>query len=523
MNLIFIIVPVVIVVLAVVVSVLNKQRAALKTANLGLSSDLIACRSNLSRYSGIADAEAEAIKLVNEANGAAAAITSLAEKTLEQAKSEAEKIVADAKIALAAASAAVAKAKQRREQLEADYQLKDGQLDSEFSQKKTQLETEYQAALTKYNALRDEVGLVEENLEDISFGLYKPHFTFQTSEEYKTELTKIHGRVSAMLKASQAATCSLTWTVGNSKRDGERMVKQTTKVILRAFNGECEAALSDVTWSNIDKMEARVQKSFDAVNKLGEVLHIEISRNYLNLRLSELRLAYEYETKKYQEKEEQRAIREKMREEQKATQEIEEAEEEAISQEELYQTLLTKARKEAAEATGALLQELTNKVATFEAKLDEARAKKERAVARAEQTKSGFVYVISNIGAFGQGVFKIGMTRRIEPMERIAELSGASVPFPFDLHAMMFSRNAPELETALHHFFDERKLNLVNARKEFYHNVDLSEIKDFVKSKGLSAEFTDEPEARQYRETLAKRAEKQEQTEDEPKFAESLF
>ena len=164
--------------------------------------------------------------------------------------------------------------------------------------------------------------------------------------------------------------------------------------------------------------------------------------------------------------------------------------------------------QEAAAATGAALEKLTAQVSAFEAKLDEARKKKERAIARAQLTKSGFVYVISNIGSFGEKVYKIGMTRRMEPMERIAELGDASVPFPFDLHAMLYSDNAPELENALHQLFADRRLNVVNPRREFYHNVELEEIEVFVRSRGLSAQFIKDAEAREYRETLVKRNER---------------
>ncbi len=137
--------------------------------------------------------------------------------------------------------------------------------------------------------------------------------------------------------------------------------------------------------------------------------------------------------------------------------------------------------------------------------LDEARRKKERAIARAQLTKSGFVYVISNIGSFGETVYKIGMTRRLEPMDRIYELSGAAVPFPYDLHAMLYSDDAPALEYAMHQLFRDRRLNMVNARREFFRDVELREIEEFVKVRGLSAQFLAVPEAREYRQTLTMR------------------
>jgi len=199
---------------------------------------------------------------------------------------------------------------------------------------------------------------------------------------------------------------------------------------------------------------------------------------------------------------------EQIREEEKAQEELERAREEAERQEADYEKALAKAREEALKATGAQLQELTEQVKSFEAKLDEARKKKERAISRAQLTKSGFVYVISNIGSFGERVFKIGMTRRMEPMDRIHELGDASVPFPFDVHVMLYSDNAPELENALHKLVQNRTINLVNLRREFYRDVDLDEIETFVKQRGLSAQFIRMAEAREYRQSVAIRSQR---------------
>jgi hypothetical protein len=384
------------------------------------------------------------------------------------------------------------------------------------------LKQDYASAFNQYKQLKEEIALLTEDVENFSFGLYKPHFSFDTSERYKIELLSLRSKLQAEVRGDRAATCPHEWTVGGDRAKGKKVINQVKKLMLRAFNGECESALANVTFSNFDKMEARIVAAYKAINQLGEGFQVSIASTYLALRLDELRLSHEYEAKKYEERELQRAEREKMKDDLKAAQEIEQAKEEAESQEEAYQKLLERARKEASEATGAKLAELTERVATFETKLDEARKKKERAIARAQLTKSGFVYVISNIGTFGEGVFKIGMTRRLEPMDRIAELSGASVPFPFDLHAMLYSDNAPELEGALHAFFDERRLNLVNPRKEFYHSIDLKEIEDYIKQLGLSAQFIQYPEARQYRETVAKRSEMQSRI-PERKFAETAF
>ena len=367
----------------------------------------------------------------------------------------------------------------------------------------TKLDIQYQDEIARYNGLQKEVSALEENLEDISFGLYKPHFSFQTSEEYKVALDSLRNQERQMIRDKTAVACPVRWTVQNSATKGNQMVRQYTKLMLRAFNGESDAAVANVTWNNISKMQERVRKAFESLNDLGGVTQVSISSEYLKLKLDELRLAYEHDEKRHQEREEQRRSREQIREEEKAQKELERAREEAERQEADYEKLLAKAREEALRATGAQLQELTDRVKSFEAKLDEARKKKERAISRAQLTKSGFVYVISNIGSFGERVFKIGMTRRMEPMDRIHELGDASVPFPFDVHVMLYSDNAPELENALHKLVQDRTINLVNLRREFYRDVDLDEVETFVKQRGLSAQFIRIAEAREYRQSVA--------------------
>ncbi len=398
--------------------------------------------------------------------------------------------------------AEIAAAKSEVEKTKAEQRA----LETAEQARRDQLTKDYQAALARHNELSKEVSLLEEHVNDLSFGLYEPHFKFNTTQEYSTALEQLREREKVLTRSGGAAKSSTTWTVNNDARAGQRMTKQYTKLLLRAFNGECDAAVANVTWNNISKMIERVRKALDAINELGSTMQMSITTEYLNLKLDELRLAFEFEEKKHQEREEQRRIKEQIREEERAQLEIERVKEEAERSEGEYQKLLAKAREEALQATGAQLQKLTTQISSFEQKLDEAREKKERAVARAQLTKSGFVYIISNIGSFGEGVFKVGMTRRMEPMDRVHELGDASVPFAFDLHAMLYSDNAPELEGALHKHFSARQLNLVNARKEFYREIALPEIEEFVKARGLSAQFIPTPEAKEYRQTLALRA-----------------
>jgi hypothetical protein len=301
------------------------------------------------------------------------------------------------------------------------------------------------------------------------------------------------------------------------------MARQNTKLVLRAFNGECDAAVAKVTWNNITRLEERIRKAFEAINKLGTVLQVSITDAFLRLKLDELRLTHEYEDKRHAELEEQRQIREQMREEEKAQREIEKAREEAEREEARFEKALESARAEVGRASGEQLENLNAKIQDLQTQLEAARQQKERAVSLAELTKAGYVYVISNIGSFGEDVYKVGMTRRWEPMERIRELSGASVPFGYDVHAMMYSENAPALETALHKWMEDRRMNLVNPRKEFF-QIGLHEIEAFARKNGVTIEFTRLAEAREYRETIAARAASQKPSADQQdSFPEALF
>ena len=393
----------------------------------------------------------------------------------------------------------------------------------EDQEKRTGLEEQYRRASDKYKELKSEIALVEESLEDISFGFYAPHFAFDTAEEYKAEVKAVRDRQRELIRQNSATHTAEEWTVGGSRAEGKKMERQYSKVMLRAFNGECDAAVAKVSWNNVTKIEQRVEKAYADINKLGAVVKMSLTQAYLKEKLNEVRLTHEYEDKKYRDREEQREQRQQMREQEKAERELERAKEEAEREEARDQKALEKARTEAHKAAGQQLEKLTEQIAALERKMGEAHDRKERAIARAQLTKSGFVYVLSNEGAFGKGVVKIGMTRRMEPLDRVKELGDASVPFPFDVHVMMFSENAPELEQALHDHFGERRVNLVNPRKEYFRDVDLKEVEDFIKARGVTAQFIQIAEAREYRETQAALAAKAKNSSPDTVFPESPF
>ncbi len=273
--------------------------------------------------------------------------------------------------------------------------------------------------------------------------------------------------------------------------------------ILDAFNGKVDSVLSKVKKDNYGTLEQKIKDAYQVVNNNGKAFrNAIITEEYLNSRIDELKWAVITQELKWQEQEEQRRIKEQIREEEKAIREFEKAIREAQKEEETLKKLIDKAQKEVSQANDEQKFKFEEKLRELEEKLKIAEDKNQRAISMAQQTKSGNVYVISNIGSFGENVFKIGMTRRLEPLDRIKELGDASVPFEFDVHSMIFSNNAPKLERELHKKFMRLQMNKVNPRKEFF-KVTLSDIKDEVEKMEINAKWTMTAEALHYRESLA--------------------
>lgn len=366
------------------------------------------------------------------------------------------------------------------------------------------LRIDYKSKKNTYDALSKQIAIFSEDVELIELGFYEPKFDFDASETFKEEIKKCKERQKALLRehsSSGAIYCYRDWTVDGSRTEGKKMTYKGIRLTARAFNNECEAAIANCTWKNVSKMEERIRKAFSAINKLNESNAISITERYLKEKIQELQLTYEYHEKKQREKEEQAEIKAQMREEARVEAEIKKAEADAIKEEKRYQKALDAARQELEKASDGMKSELEAKIAQLQSDLSEAEQKHQRAQSMAAQTKRGHVYIISNIGSFGEEVYKIGMTRRLEPMDRVKELGDASVPFTFDVHAMIHTDDAPTLEKSLHDQFDNRRLNMVNRRKEFF-NVSLSEIKRVVHEfTGDSVEFVETAVAKDYFET----------------------
>jgi hypothetical protein len=372
----------------------------------------------------------------------------------------------------------------------------------ELEQKRASEATTIATLQIQIAALRAEFAALDEESNLQAFGFYKPRYSFAESRQYQERLEQVLAQQKEMLRAKTAAVCAAEWLVNGSKVEGRKQTNQTLKLMLRAFNGESDAAIARVRYNNVHVMEARIRKAFEVINSLAEVQQCRIVAAYLDFKLQELYLSHEYEEKVQAEKEEQRRIREQMRDEEIAQRELERAQAEAEREEARYEQALAKAREEVESAAGAKQERLHQKIEELQQRLAEAHTNKERAIARAQMTRSGHVYVISNLGSFGEHVYKIGMTRRLEPMDRIRELGDASVPFHFDVHAIIYSDDAPALECELHKAFDRHRVNRVNERKEFF-RVPIEQIARTVREQRADIEITLTAEAAEYRKTQA--------------------
>lgn len=378
-------------------------------------------------------------------------------------------------------------------------------LDIRISQSQASLagvERQIEARQEYLRRLEEQIVETDEEILMQSFGLYTPHYAYSTSEEYKKRLTDIRAEQKAAIKANTAVTGRTDWAVNGNASLGRLMVADMQKLLLRAFNAECDDAIEHVRFNNIEACRKKIAASADAVSKLGRMMGVVITGEYQRLKDMELCLMHEYQQKKQDEKEEAKELRARQREEAKVAKELEEQRKKLEKEQKHYKNAYAALLKQLSAADGQQKADLEEKKLELEQQLASIDKEFQEVDYRSANQKAGYVYIISNVGAFGENVYKIGMTRRLDPMDWVDELGDASVPFDFDVHALIFSDDAPKLEAALHNAFADKKVNFVNQRREFF-QVTLDEIKQVVRENyDKTVEFTDVPAAEQYRESL---------------------
>lgn len=459
----------------------------------------------LSKYQDIVDVAAEVQKLRNEAEKELADKRTKASEEIQAMRNAAEQEVADAK----------QEAKELREKSKARYESVINDADarlasvdteakrilSEAESRAKEIAGEAYEAAGKAKEYEKTVTALKNIIDGYGTQYLKPTYSLldELAEDFGyteagQQLKIARENTARMVKAGTAATCNY---VEENRR------KTAIAFVIDAFNGKVDSILSKTKKDNYGTLEQRILDAYQLVNYNGKAFRdAAITPEYLSARLEELKWGVRVQELKFKAQEEQRQIREQMREEERARREYEKAIKDAAKEEEMLRKAMEKAQKQIESATEAKRAEYEAKLEDLRQKLVEAEARGQRALSMAQQTKHGNVYVISNIGSFGENVYKVGMTRRLDPLDRVRELGDASVPFPFDVHAIIESEDAPGLENTLHKALSLMQVNKVNPRKEFF-RVNIADIKSMVENMGLNTIWTMDAAAAEYRETLA--------------------
>ena len=354
-------------------------------------------------------------------------------------------------------------------------------MESELSVKRTALQREI-------DGLQQRVVKTQETEILQEVGIYEYRHPLSDSVTYKAELAKLQDRIKSTVRQDAAVLAAQGWTVNGSEAQGRRMIRDYSKLMLRAYNAEADNLVRGLKPYKLDSAIERLNTVAATIERLGKTMSIRVAHQYHLLRIKELELTADYQEMLAREKEKEREERERLREQRKLEQEI--ARERARLEKErqhyanALQALLDKGDTEAAERMRAQLEDVDRAI--------------EEVDYREANVRAGYVYVISNLGALGEKMIKVGMTRRLDPMDRIRELSDASVPFNFDVHALFFSEDAYGIEAKMHHRLAERRVNRVNLRREFFYATP-SEARDLLKElTGELLQFEEVPEALEY-------------------------
>lgn len=461
--------------------------------------------ASLARYQNVRDADA----MLQQLQHTMAELKASTEQAITAMRRQAE---SDASITrqIAAQEAdgirkdANADARTKREKIDVQLALANQQAEQiirDANARAEQIAGEAYVALSKANQLEESIKAMKNVIEGYGDRYLKPTYSLLDEladaygfDEAGQQLKQARERSKLMVEHGRAATCDYV----------ERQRKETAiRFVVDAFNGKVDSILSRAKVDNFGTLEQQIKDACALVNNNGSAFRdARIAPEYLDARLAELKWLTAVNALREQEKEEQRRIREQIREEEKARREIERALKEAAKEEETLHKAMEKARAQVAKATEEQRAEMEAKLTELEVKLQEAEARNQRALSMAQQTKAGHVYVISNVGSFGEDVYKVGMTRRLEPLDRVKELGDASVPFAFDVHAMIWCDDAPALEHTLHKRFVQAQVNKVNPRKEFF-RLPLKELRQVVEEHDIDASWTMTAKAAEYRESLA--------------------
>lgn len=341
--------------------------------------------------------------------------------------------------------------------------------------------------LTRSIVATEEIAMLQEA------GVYAYRHPLTQIVAYKARLDRIESEYKAMAgKDGGAVLATTNWTVNGSKTEGAAMIRDFSKLMLRAFNAEADNLVRTLKPYKLDASVNRLKKVGETIQRLGKTMDIKVAPRYLTLRIEELELTADFLQREAEQKEAERAEKARLREERKAQQELERERERLEKERQHYQNALFVLTAKG-DAAGA--ERIQTQMADVQRAIEDVDY-------RAANVRAGYVYVISNIGAFGESMVKVGLTRRLDPMERIRELSDASVPFNFDVHAVFFSKDAVGIEAAMHGRLADRRINLVNLRREFFRATPAEAKIHLSDLAGELLNYRDDAEAVEYRQCV---------------------
>lgn len=343
-------------------------------------------------------------------------------------------------------------------------------------------------------------------VEKIKAGLPPPNFKADDNEDLKATIQRIRDKQYRLIENNKATTSLSEWSWFGSKSDGKTLIKTYNKLMIGAFNAEVDLARSKMRHGSYDTAITKLEKSVKALEKLAETVNVLISPQYLQAKEEELQIWHSDLVRRQEEKEQRMRERALLRQQ---NQELgrgsdDDDEEELGNELDACEKDLAKAREMALQIAGDDLAEMELKIAEIEEERRRIEEKFQRSISQAQITRAGYLYVISNIGSFGEDICKIGMTRRLEPMDRVVELGDASVPYRFDVHTLAFVQDAPKLEKQIHNALTDKRVNMENHRKEFFY-VTPAEAKGVMEEMGIKSSWYFEREAREYRESELRR------------------
>ncbi|MGC4755584.1 DUF4041 domain-containing protein [Micromonospora trifolii] len=347
--------------------------------------------------------------------------------------------------------------------------------------------------------LSQQVVVTEETALLQEAGVYDYRHPLSDAVAYQGTLAGLQGQIKSMAKREGGAVLAATgWTVNGSAAEGRVMIRDFSKLLLRAYNAEADNLVRGLKPYKLDSAVERLGKVAATIAKLGKTMHIHISEDYHRLRVRELELTADYQAKLAEEKEREREEKSRLREERRVQQEIDRERARLDKERQHYANALAALQAKGDVDGAAQMQERLLQIDTAIEDVDY----------RAANVRAGYVYVISNLGAFGEKIVKIGMTRRLDPLDRVRELSDASVPFNFDVHALFFSEDAVGIEAKMHTRLADRRVNLINQRREFFYATPQEAKKYLLELTGSLLQYDEIPEALEYRQSLTQAKER---------------